>query len=238
MKVTIAFYFATLLLVQANNCDLTHHHSAKPSALLIKTCCDLRTFPVTSGVYKMSTGTFSTSDVYCDMSTSDGGWIVIQRNRKNSRLSFNKNWKEYEDGFGDLNGDFWAGLKLIRALTESGQWEMRVDYQKEADKSWTYLQHDQFSIEGPSKGYQLHVSGYNGPVTSDPFTKDSNIVNGMKFSTYDNGPAKSCAVTWKGGWWYNGCYRININRQPPIFEHPQIALFTEMKIRPKGCIAQ
>ena len=69
-------------------------------------------------------------NIYCDTITDGGGWIVIQRNRKNSQLSFNKNWREYEDGFGDLNNDFWAGLKLIDTLTQTGQWEMRVDYQK------------------------------------------------------------------------------------------------------------
>ena len=31
-------------------------------------------------------------------------------------VNFNKNWKEYEDGFGDPNEDFWAGLKLTVLL--------------------------------------------------------------------------------------------------------------------------
>ena len=48
----------------------------------------------------MSMGKFTTANVYCNMTTDDGGWIVIQRNRKNSQLSFNKNWREYEEGFG------------------------------------------------------------------------------------------------------------------------------------------
>ena len=63
-----------------------------------------------------SLGTFCFANVYCDMSTDSGGWIVIQRNRLNSSLNFNKNWKEYEDGFGDPNEDFWAGLKLTVLL--------------------------------------------------------------------------------------------------------------------------
>ena len=170
------------------------------------------------------------------MSTDDGGWIVIQRNRKNSRLSFNKNWKEYEDGFGDLNGDFWAGLKLMHGLTQSGQWEMRVDYQKENDRTWTYLHYNHFRVDSARTKYQLHVSGYTGEVTfgTNPFTGTSRAANGMKFITYDNGGG--CAIQWSSGWWYNLCYRININRQPPEYEHPHIALFTEMKIRPKDCI--
>ena len=223
--------------------DLTHY-PANPSAVFIKICCDLRTFPASSGVYKISTGTFSITNVYCDTNTDNGGWIVMQRNRINSKLSFVKNWKEYEDGFGVLTGDFWAGLKLIHALTQSGQWEMRVDYQKE-DKTWTYLHYNRFRVESASKEYQLYVEGYTGEISfglnRDPLTGSDRTANGMNFSTYDNdndGGAGNCAADWRGGWWYNYCYRININRQPPIFEYPQQALFTEMKIRPKDCIMQ
>jgi len=46
---------------------------------------------------------------------------VIQRNRKNSEPSFNKNWRENKDGFGELNKDFWAGLKPMHTLTQTGQ---------------------------------------------------------------------------------------------------------------------
>ena len=69
--------------------------------------------------------TSSIAKVYCDMSTKGGGWIV-----KNSEVSFDRNWREYKEGFGDLSKGFWAGLELIHTLTQRGQWEMRLDYQK------------------------------------------------------------------------------------------------------------
>ena len=106
----------------------------------------------------MSMGTFTSADVYCDMAADGGGWIAIQRNRKNSQLSFDRNWKEYEDGFGDLNEDFWAGLKLLNTLTQNGQWEMTVDFQKN-DKSWYYLHYNQFSVGSASDEYRLTVGG-------------------------------------------------------------------------------
>ena len=248
MKVVIILQLVIMTLVKAQS-DLAYSPSANPSAVFIKTCCDLRTFPVSSGVYKINTGTFSTTNVYCDMSTDNGGWTVIQRNRKNSRFSFNKNRKEYEDGFGDLNGDFWAGLKLMHALTQSGQWEMRVDYQKEKDRTWTYLHYNKFSVESATKEYQLFVNGYTGEVwfgsKKDPFTGTGRTVNGSSTydndngrmvngsSTYDNDNKNNCAKT---GWWHNSCYRININHQPPVYDHPNVARNIEMKIRPKDCI--
>ena len=36
------------------------------------------------------------------METSDGGWMVIQRNIKDKVETFNKGWSDYEQGFGDL----------------------------------------------------------------------------------------------------------------------------------------
>ena len=62
----------------------------------------------------------------------------------------------------------------------------------------------------------------------------------MKFSTPDNDNDKhsslNCAAALKSGWWYNHCYHININIQPPAVYHS--VLFSEMKIRPKDCITQ
>ena len=183
----------------------------------------------------MSMGTFVTANVYCNMTTDDGGWIVIQRNRINSQLSFNKNWREYEEGFGDLNKDFWAGLELMHTITQRGQWEMRVDYQRN-NKTWSYLHYNQFSVGSASEEYPLTVRGFTG-VDNDWFALHT--LNGMKFSTPDNDNDQSngnCATSYTSGWWYNKCHNINTNTQPPNVRGS--VLFSEMKIRPKDCITQ
>ena len=184
----------------------------------------------------MSMGTFATANVYCNMTTDNGGWIVIQRNRKNSQLSFNKNWREYEEGFGDLNKDFWIGLELMHSLTQrvQGQWEMRVDYQKN-DNTWSYLHYNQFSVGSASEEYPLTVGGFTG-VGYDEFATN----NGMNFSTPDNDNDKwsssNCAADYKCGWWYNHCTQITFTNQPPSVAG--YVLFSEMKIHPKDCITQ
>ena len=238
MKIITQLAILTLSLLIVHAHDDLNHYSTNPSSALIQGCCDLRIFPpdrVPTGVYKMSMGTFVTAYVYCDMTTDDGGWIVIQRNRKNSQLSFNKNWREYEEGFGDLNKDFWAGLELMHTLTQRGQWEMRVDYQKN-DKTWSYLHYNQFSVGSVSEEYPLTVVGFT-EVGTDWFT--THPVNGMKFTTPDNDNDKwnnNCAVLHKSGWWYNICEHSDINQQPPNLGGS--ILFSEMKIRPKDCITQ
>ena len=81
------------------------------------------------------------------MNTAGGGWTVIQRNRKGSKVSFNRIWVDYEEGFGDLelNTEFWCGLKWMHCLTKRVEWEMRLDYQK-SDKTWSYMHYTQFSV--------------------------------------------------------------------------------------------
>jgi len=213
----------------------------------INSCCELKIFSPTyapSGVYKMSKGSFDNSvDAYCDMTTKDGGWIVIQRNKKNSLINFYKNWTEYEKGFGDLNTEFWYGLESMHCLTQRGQWEMRVDYQKE-DKTWSYFHYNQFSVGSANEEYPLTVGGFTG-VGIDWFTYGTvEKHNGMKFTTADNDNDNyggNCGIVSKSGWWHTSCAVININYQPPYVYRSSSShsvLFTEMKIRPKNCIIQ
>ena len=211
--------------------------------LTINGCCELKIFSsayASSGVYKMSKGSFDNSvNVYCDMTTDGGGWIVIQRNKKDSSVSFNRKWVNYENGFGNLNTEFWHGLSAMHCLTQRGQWEMRVDYQFN-NKTWSYYHYNQFSVGSASEEYPLTVGGFTG-VGSDWFNYQYKPHNGMKFSTPDNDNDKSgsnCAASYKSGWWYNSCFEITINRQPPFIRDSGDVLFSEMKIRPKDCITQ
>ena len=234
----------SLLLVNADQyCDIlvkecreNFQTKCSKQKVTIKNCCDLKLFSAPSGVYKINKA-FDTASVYCDMTTNGGGWIVIQRNKKDSLVNFNKNWTDYEEGFGNLTTEFWYGLEEMHCLTQRGQWEMRVDYQKN-DKTWSYLHYNQFSVGNASEEYPLTVGGYSGSIASNYAL----YYNKMKFSTPDDDndahSGTNCAAVRKSGYWYKSCHYISLNEQPPYVHPHGSIIFAEMKIRPKDCIIQ
>jgi len=152
---------------------------------------------------------------YCDAVTNGGGWLVIQR-KKDWSVDFNRNWIDYEDGFGSLPGEFWYGLRAIHCLTNQGQWELRIDYISTSGTNG-YLSYSNFRVGPATEQYKLSISGFSG-VTSDPFSTHS--LNGMKFTTKDKDNdqwSKNCAVENldgnTSGWWYRECSYIFLNNR-------------------------
>ena len=74
------------------------------------------------------------------METDGGGWIVIQRRLPGGTENFTRKWADYENGFGDMSGEFWLGLSNIHCLTAREKLELRIDMITEdgMPKTWTY----------------------------------------------------------------------------------------------------
>ncbi|XP_075046294.1 angiopoietin-related protein 7 [Mixophyes fleayi] len=163
-----------------------------------------------SGVYKLPADEFLGSaelEVFCDMETQGGGWTLIQR-RKVGLTSFNREWKQYRDGFGTIRGDFWLGNENIYRLTrrptvlrvELEDWEGRV----------RYAEYAQFSIGNEQNSYRLFLGNYSGNAGRDSLRYHNNTA----FSTKDKDNDKcldDCAGLRKGGYWYNCCTDSNLN---------------------------
>ena len=251
----------SLLLVDAGeHCNylLMKHYQLKrecnPGRITINNCCDLTVFPYNKapndvyqmkkcipGCDKITPFTTVNTDVYCKMDDTLGGWTVIQRHnvRDTGSENFNKIWKEYVEGFGNLERNFWYGLKAINCLTQTYQsWEMKMNYKLKSGE-WHHPFYDQFSVGSAKEGYPLTVGGFHERSWHnyiDWFA--DHPLNGMKFSTPDNDNDQSsgnCAAQWKNGWWYNNCTSININAHKPYVGSKEL-VYAEMMIRPKHCL--
>ncbi|XP_077580379.1 tenascin-R [Stigmatopora nigra] len=177
--------------------------------------------------------------VYCDMSTDEGGWIVFQR-RQNGLTDFSRKWSDYRVGFGNLEDEFWLGLDNIQRLSAQGRYELRIDM-KDGQES-VYANYDKFSLGDARNLYKLRIGDYNG-TAGDSLSYHQ----GRPFSTKDRDndiAVTNCALSYKGAWWYKNCHRANLNGKYGESRHSQginwyhwkghefSIPFVEMKMRP------
>ncbi|KAG7498368.1 tenascin-like isoform X5 [Solea senegalensis] len=195
----------------------------------------------TSGLYTIYVGGEEAQplQVYCDMTTNGGGWMVFLR-RQSGKLEFFRNWKNYTAGFGNMNDEFWLGLSNLHKITSSGHYELRVDM-RDKGKS-VYAQYDKITIAEPRTRYKLYVGAYSG-TAGDSLTYHQ----GRPFSTFDNDndiAVTNCALSYKGAFWYKNCHRVNLMGKYGDSSHSKginwfhwkghehSIEFAEMKIRP------
>ena len=245
-KSTMTIIITLIVLVSVG--IVTVDGECQPNNGPIENCCCLgynnnNYNAKSSGVYTIANFCrvkCSNTRVYCDTSSGGGGWTVIQR-RKDGSVDFqNRDWVEYEDGFGNLHGEFWIGLRSMHCLTSQGNWELRIDYQLE-NGTKSYLHYNKFAIGPAEDQYPLNISGFDSIGLTDPF--ETGGLNGMKFTSRDRDndldSTGNCSPG-NGGWWYSDCsYYIELNddygdHYIHINGVKHLKLIAEMKIRPQN----
>ncbi|RMX44616.1 hypothetical protein pdam_00002801, partial [Pocillopora damicornis] len=160
----------------------------------------------TSGVYTIDPDGSGAFDVFCDQTTAGGGWAVFQ-NRMDGSVSFYRGWTDYKNGFGNLNGEFWLGLDKIHRLTKKKN-KLRVDMM-DTTGSTVYAEYSMFAVSSERTKYTLSLGSYSG-TAGDSLSSH----RGRPFSTKDqdnDDSSSSCAVIFKGAWWYQSCHDSNLN---------------------------
>ncbi|XP_063563551.1 tenascin-X-like isoform X9 [Gorilla gorilla gorilla] len=180
-------------------------------------------------------------NVFCDMETDGGGWLVFQR-RMDGQTDFWRDWEDYAHGFGNISGEFWLGNEALHSLTQAGDYSMRVDLR--ARDEAVFAQYDSFRVDSAAEYYRLHLEGYHG-TAGDSMSYHS----GSVFSARDRDPNNlliSCAVSYRGAWWYRNCHYANLNGlYGSTVDHQGVSWyhwkgfefsvpFTEMKLRPRN----
>ena len=142
--------------------------------------------------------------VFCDLTTNGGGWTVIQR-RHEMKIPFARNWEQYRDGFGPVDGEFWLGNENIQRLGK-GQLLTRLT----AGRNYsTYSLYNQFNVN-PS--FSLIAQDHSGLISDGIFKMSRHEEN--PFFSYDNvsRTGVNCVKKSDGGWWFGGdCDTINLN---------------------------
>ncbi len=139
---------------------------------------------------------------------------MFQRRRDGSE-NFYRGWTEYENGFGNVKGEHWLGLKKINCLTSvRGRTKLRIHLDDFTGHS-KYVYYDHFYVGTSSTNYKLTVGGYQNwgiGAAGDGMTIHN--LNGMQFSTHDSDndlSSRNCAVSHQGAWWHRDCTHSNLN---------------------------
>ncbi|XP_028403352.1 microfibril-associated glycoprotein 4-like [Dendronephthya gigantea] len=146
--------------------------------------------------------------VFCDMTTSGGGWTVFQR-RLDGSVDFYRGWQDYKTGFGTLYGEHWLGLEKIHRITKSQKHELRIELEDFSGNT-RFAQYTNVSISNESDKYRINLGVYSGNAGGNALRLHEN----MAFTTKDSDNDlfnENCAVKFKGAWWYNKCHHSNLN---------------------------
>lgn len=157
-----------------------------------------------SGKYIIHPQNFSEPfEAYCAQEVFEGGWLVVQY-RFDGSVDFHRNWTEYRNGFGTLDGEFWIGLEKLHRLTKNGDYELVVEL-KDYDGTYTFARYDDFEIGDEAEKYSLKKLGSYSGSAGDSLSYHRSI----KFSTFDSDndlSSVNCAKTHQAGWWYKSCH--------------------------------
>ncbi|XP_056277916.1 angiopoietin-related protein 7 [Pseudoliparis swirei] len=162
-----------------------------------------------SGEYKLPKDEFLGTpemSVFCDMETKGGGWTLIQR-RKIGLTSFNRDWKQYKNGFGSIRGDFWLGNDHIFRLTRQPS-SLRIEMEDWQGQK-RYAEYGFFAVGNELNSYKLFLANFSGNAGDS-----LRYHNNTNFSTVNKDNDKcvdDCASLRKGGYWYNCCTDSNLN---------------------------
>ncbi|XP_022809807.1 ryncolin-4-like [Stylophora pistillata] len=174
-----------------------------------KNCAEIyKSGNTTDGVYNIKPDNVSTFDVFCDQTTDGGGWTVFQR-RLDGSVDFYRKWYDYKQGFGNMNGEFWLGLDKIHRLTSNNYNILHVDLE-DFDGHTRYAEYNMFGVMNENHKYKLILGDHSGTVP-DSLSYHRDRPWSTRDQDNDERGNGSCAILFKGAWWYGRCHQSNLN---------------------------
>uniref|UniRef100_K1PHC4 Fibroleukin n=1 Tax=Magallana gigas TaxID=29159 RepID=K1PHC4_MAGGI len=123
-----------------------------------KDCTDIKVHRPLSRdrVYTIYPAQGTNKTVFCDMITDGGGWTVIQR-RQDGDTDCLQKWKDYKNGFGHAEDEYWLGNDAIHALTKV----LRIDLMK-FPREKGHATYSSFFVDNEANKYKPSLGGFNG----------------------------------------------------------------------------
>lgn len=164
-----------------------------------------------SGKYRLQPDFFNQPFVgFCEQEKHGGGWLVIQH-RFDGSVDFYRNWTDYKNGFGKIDGEFWIGLERLHMLTKDKNVTLMVEIE-DYDGNYGYARYDEFEIGDEDAKYVLkRISGYSGTIGDSIMLNDRGRMFTTRDSDNDINRSENCAIISNGAWWYNNCSLTNPN---------------------------
>ncbi|CAC5415361.1 FCN [Mytilus coruscus] len=134
--------------------------------------------------------------------------IQVFQRRINGKVNFYRDWKEYKEGFGSLQNEFWLGNDRLHMLTAQGKYELIITMEDFSNPN-RYAKCDNVKVGDEKSKYVLTYGTYRGDAGNSLSHHKS-----QKFSTKDQDNdthSSNCATSFKGGWWYERCHGANLN---------------------------
>lgn len=202
----IGIFLASILATSSNNADVCRSLASDIRRQLdrsrhclhktvLRDCCDsllANGWKKTSGIYWIVNN--QTKGV-CDNTLAGGGWLKILANHdKDIKFVYGNTWEMYEKGFGNLNKNFFTGLKILHFMTREKTMQLRVDLKNSTGSYWAL--YEDFAVGSAETEYKLRIGNYSGGTLPDRFYAHNNGI----WRTND----RNWPVPWPnfvGGWW-------------------------------------
>ncbi|XP_067864210.1 fibrinogen-like protein 1-like protein isoform X2 [Heptranchias perlo] len=172
----------------------------------------------TSGLYVVRPLQSPPLVVNCVM-RRDGGWTVIQRNTRGSRITWTESWTTYKYGFGNVMGDHWLGNRYIYLLTRQTRYKLRLEF-VDTRRVTRYAEYSTFYVENENGKYVIRLGKFRGNVVDRMTQTATNaIIDNQKFSTKDkdNDNYRYNCGSSRGGWWFDACGNVYLNHKYPYW---------------------
>ncbi|XP_066957217.1 LOW QUALITY PROTEIN: fibrinogen-like protein 1 [Macrobrachium rosenbergii] len=140
-------------------------------------------------------------DVWCDMDeegADDGGWtVVLLRRPLDTQVNFDRGWRDYSNGFGSPDTEYWIGNEALHALTNGATQVLRVDM-TDWDRESRYAQYSSFHVADRDHDYRLRVGTVSG-TAGDALRKHDNMLFSTPDRDNDIHDSSNCADYFNSG---------------------------------------